>query len=115
MSKVKRGVTASKRRKKVLKAAKGFKWRRKSTFRAAKEALLKAGKYAYRDRRTKKRTFRALWILRLNNAVRLHNLKYSQLIKILSDKKIELDRKVLSELAVSEPKIFEKFIEELKK
>ena len=72
MSRVKRGVAASKRRKNVLKDAKGYMWHRKSAFRAAKEALLKAGKYAYRDRRVKKRTFRRLWILRLNAALRTH-------------------------------------------
>jgi len=82
MTRVKRGVTASKRRKKVLKMAKGFRWRRKSHYRAAKEAVLKAGKYAYRDRRTKKRANRRLWITRLNNALRELGLKYSQFIKL---------------------------------
>lgn len=115
MTRIKRGVTASKRRKKVLKSAKGFKWRRKSNYRAAKEALLKAGKYAYRDRRAKKRTMRRLWIIRLNNAVRLFGLKYSELIKIQKDKKNELDRKVLSQMAIENPKVFEKFLEEMKK
>jgi len=115
MTRIKRGVAASKRRKKVLKSAKGFKWRRKSNYRAAKEALLKAGKYAYRDRRAKKRTMRRLWIIRLNNAVRLWGLKYSELIKIQKDKKNELDRKVLSQMAVENPKVFEKFVEEIKK
>src|SRR4030043_1747433 len=99
MSRVKRGITASKRRKKVLKAAKGFMWRRKSTYRAAKEALLKAGKYAYRDRRVKKRTFRRLWILRLNAALRMHGEKNSRFIAKMTEKKIEVDRKVLSEMA----------------
>lgn len=94
---------------------KGFRWRRKSNFRAAKEALLKAGKYAYRDRRTKKRTMRRLWIVRLNNAVRLLGLKYSALINIQTKKKNELDRKVLSQMAVEDPKVFEKLIEGLKK
>ena len=115
MTRVKRGVAASKRRKNVLKMAKGFRWRRKSNFRAAKEALLKAGKYAYRDRRAKKRTMRSLWILRLNNAVRAFNLSYSKFIKIIKDKKIILDRKVLSQLAMENPKTFKKFIEEIKK
>jgi len=100
MSRIKRGTTASKRRKKVIKMAKGYKWRRKSNYRAAKEAVIKAGKYAYRDRKVKKRTFRRLWILRLNNAVRQYGVKYSQFIKLLKDKKIILDRKVLSQLAV---------------
>lgn len=115
MTRIKRGTTASKRRKNVLEMTKGYKWRRKSHFRAAKEAMLKAGKYAYRDRRTKKRVMRRLWITRLNNAVRLLGLKYSELIKIQKDKKIELDRKVLSDLAVTEPKIFEKIITDIKK
>jgi large subunit ribosomal protein L20 len=114
MPRVKRGVTASKRRKKVLKAAKGFMWRRKSTYRAAKEALLKAGKYAYRDRRVKKRTFRRLWIIRLNAALRLHGEKYSAFIKKMADKKIEIDRKVLSEMAAKHPDQFQKFVENVK-
>jgi len=115
MSRVKRGVTASKRRKNVLKAAKGFKWRRKSHYKAAKEALLKAGKYAYRDRRVKKRTQRRLWITRLNNAVRNLGLTYRELIHLQKTKNIELDRKVLSEMAINEPKVFEKVIENIKK
>jgi len=114
MPRVKRGVIASKRRKKVLKATKGYKWRRKSNYRAAKEALIKAGKYAYRDRRNKKRVMRRLWILRLNNALREHGLKYSTFIKTLKDQKIELDRKVLSQMAVENPDIFQKFVESVK-
>lgn len=115
MTRVKRGVTASKRRKNVLKLTKGFRWRRKSNFGAAKEAMLKAGKYAYRDRRTKKRTMRGLWIIRLNNAVRKFELSYSKFIKILKVKKIELDRKVLAEMAVENPEVFGKIMEEVKK
>ena len=114
MSRIKRGTTASKRRKKVIKAAKGFRWRRKSNYRAAKEAIIKAGTYAYRDRRAKKRVFRRLWILRLNNAVREHGLKYSSFIKLLKVKKVELDRKVMSQMAVENPKTFTKFIEKVK-
>jgi large subunit ribosomal protein L20 len=114
MSRVKRGKIASKRRKKVLKAAKGFMWRRKSTYRAAKEALLKAGKYAYRDRRNKKRTFRRLWILRLNAALRENGEKYSAFIKKLSDKKIAIDRKVLSQMAVEYSNEFKKLVESVK-
>ena len=114
MSRVKRGTTASKRRKKVLKQAKGFMWRRKSHYRAAKEALLKAGKYAYRDRRTKKRTFRSLWILRLNAALRERGEKYSAFIKKMADKKIAIDRKVLSQMAVKFPEQFKKFVESVK-
>lgn len=115
MPRVKRGVTASKRRRKIIKAAKGYKWRRKSNYRAAKEAVIKAGKYAYRDRKTKKRTMRRLWITRLNIAVREHGLKYSAFIKDLKDKKIGLDRKILSSLTVKEPKVFAKFMENFKK
>jgi large subunit ribosomal protein L20 len=115
MTRVKRGVAASKRRKKVLKMAKGFRWRRKSHYQAAKEALLKAGKYAYRDRRNKKRTNRSLWIIRINNAVRPLGITYKDLIKKMKDKKIEIDRKVLSQMAVSNPDIFKKLISELQK
>jgi large subunit ribosomal protein L20 len=115
MSRVKRGVTASKRRKKVIKAAKGYKWRRKSNYRAAKEAVIKAGKYAFRDRRTKKRVMRRLWITRLNNAVREYGTKYSAFIKVLKTKKIDLDRKVLSELAMENPDVFKRFMESVKK
>lgn len=115
MTRIKRGVMASKRRSKILKMAKGFRWKRKSHYRAAKEAILKAGKYAYRDRRTKKRTMRRLWIIRLNNAVRLLDLKYSQLIRIQKEKNIELDRKVLSQMAMENPNVFTKLIETIKK
>lgn len=114
MPRIKRGVTASKRRKKVIKSAKGYKWRRKSHFRAAKEAVIKAGKYAYRDRKTKKRVMRRLWITRLNIAVREHGLKYSELINVMKKKKIELDRKILSQIAVEDPKVFANFIKKIK-
>ncbi|MDY0302550.1 MAG: 50S ribosomal protein L20 [Candidatus Moranbacteria bacterium] len=115
MTRVKRGVAANKRRKNVLKLTKGFKWRRSTNFRAAKEAVLKAGKYAHRDRRAKKRVMRGLWIIRLNNAVRNFDLSYSKFIKILKDKKIELDRKVLSQMAMENPETFAKLMEEVKK
>lgn len=115
MSRVKRGVTASKRRKNVLKLTKGFKWRRKSHYRAAKEAVLKAGKYAYRDRRAKKRVMRRLWITRMNIALREHGLKYSEFIRLQKAKGNTLDRKVLAELAVEEPQVFEAVVEEMKK
>jgi large subunit ribosomal protein L20 len=114
MTRVKRGVAASKRRKNLLEDAKGFKWRRSTNYRAAKEAVIKAGSYAFRDRRAKKRVMRKLWITRLNIALRELGLKYSQFIKIMADKKIELDRKVLSQMAVTEPKIFAKLIESVK-
>ncbi len=111
MSRVKRGVIHSKRRRNLLKLAKGYKWRRKSNFRAAKEAVIKAGKYAYRDRRNKKRTFRRLWILRLNNGLKELGYCYSDFIKALHDQKIELDRKVLSQLAVEDNAVFAKVVE----
>lgn len=98
-----------------MQKVKGYKWRRKSHYRAAKEAVLKAGKYAYRDRRAKKGINRRLWITRLNNAVREHGITYSQLINLQKKKKNEMDRKVLSEMAVKEPKMFAKVIEQLKK
>jgi len=115
MGRVKRGVAASKRRKNVLQMAKGFRWRRSTNYVAAKEAIIKAGKYAYRDRRDKKRTFRRLWILRLNNAVRLLDLTYSKFIAMLKAKNIEIDRKVMSELAIENPEVFNKFVEMVKK
>ena len=114
MSRVKRGVMASKRRKNVLKLTKGFKWRRKSHYRAAKEAVLKAGKYAYRDRRAKKRTMRRLWITRLNIALREHGVRYSEFIKLQKKSGNTLDRKVLSQLAVEDPKTFAKIVESVK-
>lgn len=114
MTRVKRGVAASKRRKNVIEDAKGYRWRRKSHYAAAKQAVIKAGAYAYRDRRTKKRTARRLWIIRLNIALRELGLKYGLFIKSLSDKKIELDRKVLSQMAVENPEVFKKFTEEVK-
>ncbi len=114
MTRVKRGLSASKRRKNLLEDAKGFRWRRSTNFRAAKEAVIKAGSYAFRDRRAKKRVMRKLWITRLNIALREFGLKYSQFIKTMATKKIELDRKALSQLAMTEPKIFAKFIEKVK-
>lgn len=114
MTRIKRGVTASKRRKKVIKMAKGYRWRRKSNYRAAKEAVIKAGSYAYRDRRNKKRTARSLWILRLNNALKQYDMRYNQFIHAASQKKIELDRKVLSQLANENFEAFKKLTESIK-
>jgi len=114
MTRVKRGVAAKKRKKNLLADAKGYRWKRKSHYRTAKQAVIKAGQYAHRDRRAKKRTMRGLWITRLNIALREHGLKYSQFIKTLSDKKIEVDRKVLSQMAVENPKIFTKLLEAVK-
>ncbi|PIR73359.1 MAG: 50S ribosomal protein L20 [Candidatus Moranbacteria bacterium CG10_big_fil_rev_8_21_14_0_10_35_21] len=114
MTRVKRGVAASKRRKNVLKDAKGYRWKRKSLYRAAKQAVIKAGSYAYRDRKVKKRLSRSLWIIRLNIASRELGIKYSQLIKKLAEQKISIDRKVLSQLAVENPKVFQAIVEKLK-
>ena len=106
MARVKRGVTSHAKHKKVLKAAKGYYGRRKNTIRIAKQAVEKSMQYAYRDRKNKKRTFRALWIQRLNAAVREHGLTYSRFINGLSLAGIEVDRKVLADLAVHEPEAF---------
>lgn len=114
MTRVKRGVMTKKRHKNVLKAAKGYRWGRSKLFTKAKEAVMKAGKYAYRDRHNKKRTFRRLWITRLNNALRLYGVKYREFIALEKAKNIELDRKVLSELAMKQPESFKVFIEKVK-
>ncbi len=108
MSRVKRGVSARKRRKKVLKQAKGYQGARGSLYRSAKEAVDRALNYAYRDRRVKKRDFRSLWITRINAAVRLNGLTYSQFIKGLKQAAIDIDRKILAELAISDPEVFSK-------
>ncbi|MEK9180657.1 MAG: 50S ribosomal protein L20 [Patescibacteria group bacterium] len=110
MTRIKRGVAASKRRKNVLKLTKGFKWRRKSHFRAAKEALLHAGKHAFIGRRQKKRDFRGLWITRLSAAAQNHGLSYSKLISKLTKQGVKLNRKMLSEVAIRYPKIFEQIV-----
>ena len=106
MSRVKRGVTAHARHRKVLKAASGFYGRRKKSICTAKAAVDKAGQYAYRDRRNKKRNFRALWIQRINAAVRDHGLTYGRFIDGLAKAEIAVDRKVLSDLAITEPAAF---------
>ena len=106
MARVKRGVTAHARHKKVLKAAEGYYGRRKSTIRIAKQAVEKAGQYAYRDRRVKKRNFRALWIQRINAAVREYGLTYGRFIDGLNKAEIAVDRKVLSDLAITQPEAF---------
>jgi len=115
MARVKRGKTAHKRRKKVLKHTKGFRWERKSKYKAAKEALMHAWKYAYRDRRVKKREFRKLWQIQINAALGQHDLSYSLFIHGLKEKKIEIDRKILADLAKNQPHIFKKIVEETKK
>lgn len=114
MPRVKRGVVRTQKRKKVTKAAKGYTGRRKNVYRLAKEATTKAGAYAYRDRRNKKRVLRRLWQTQLNNAVRQYGVKYSELINLLKQKNIELDRKVLSQLAREYPKTFKAFIDSIK-
>ncbi len=114
MARVKRGVTAHAKHKKVFKAAKGFYGRRKNTIRIAKQAVEKSMQYATRDRRNKKRTFRALWIQRLNAAVRLHGLTYSRFIDGLGKAGIEVDRKVLSEMAIHEPAAFAAYVDAAK-
>ena len=106
MSRVKRGVTNHARHKKVLKAAEGYYGRRKSTIRIAKQAVEMAGQYAYRDRRVKKRNFRALWIQRINAAVRDYGLTYGRFIDGLSKAEVAVDRKVLSDLAITQPEAF---------
>ena len=111
MARVKRGVTAHAKHKKVLKAAKGFYGRRKNTIRIAKQAVEKSLQYAYRDRKNRKRNFRALWIQRINAAARLNGLTYGRFINGLGKAGIEIDRKVLSDLAVHEPQAFKALVE----
>ena len=114
MARVKRGVTSHAKHKKVLKAAKGYSGRRKNTIRIAKQAVEKANQYAFRDRKNKKRTIRALWIQRLNAAVRPFGLPYSRFIDGLAKAGIEIDRKVLSDLAIREPAAFQAIVEKAK-
>jgi large subunit ribosomal protein L20 len=111
MSRVKRGVAAHAKHKKVLARAKGFYGRRKNTIRTAKAAVDKAAQYAYRDRKNRKRSFRALWIQRINAAVREHGLTYGRFIDGLGKAGVVVDRKVLSELAISEPASFKVLVE----
>ncbi|GGA57518.1 50S ribosomal protein L20 [Nitratireductor aestuarii] len=106
MARVKRGVTAHAKHKKVLNAAKGFYGRRKNTIRIAKQAVEKSLQYAYRDRKARKRNFRALWIQRINAAAREHGLTYGRFIDGLNKAGIEIDRKVLSDMAIHEPQAF---------
>ena len=114
MPRVKRGVTARARHKKVLDEAKGYRGRRGNVFRIAKEAVMKAGQYAYRDRRNKKRVFRALWIARINAAVREHGMTYSVFMNSLKRAEIEVDRKVLADLAVMDKPAFAALVEKAK-
>ena len=114
MPRVKRGVTARARHKKVLALAKGFRGRRKNVYRIAKQAVMKAGQYAYRDRRAKKREFRRLWIARINAASRSLGLTYSRFMAGLKKARIEVDRKVLADLAVNDPAAFGSIVDKVK-
>ena len=114
MVRVKRGKIAHKRRKRLLKYAKGFRWGRKTKYRQAKEALYHAWEYAYRDRRTKKRDFRSLWQTQINAACRKSGISYSKFIFGMKKNKISLDRKILADLTRGHPEIFEKIIEKVK-
>ncbi len=114
MSRVKRGVVAHARHKKILDMAKGYRGRNKNVFRVAVEKVEKALQYAYRDRRAKKRNFRSLWIQRINAATRLHDMTYSRFISGLNKAGIELDRKVLADIALKEPANFAKLVEQAK-
>ena len=114
MSRMKRGMTAHARHKKILSMAKGYRGRNKNVFRVAVEKVEKGLQYAYRDRRAKKRSFRALWIQRINAATRLHDMTYSRFISGLIKAGIELDRKVLADIALKEPKAFAKLVDSAK-
>ena len=114
MPRVKRGVIARASHKKVLQQAKGFRGRRKNVFRIANEAVMRAGQYAYRDRRNKKRVFRALWIARINAAAREHGMSYSVFMNGLKKAAIAVDRKVLADIAVLDKAAFGKFVEKAK-
>jgi large subunit ribosomal protein L20 len=114
MPRVKRGVTARARHKKILALAKGYRGRRKNVYRVAKQAVMKAGQYAYRDRRTRKRVFRALWIARINAGARSHGVTYSRFIAGLKKAAIDLDRKVLADLAVNDPAAFGSIVAKVK-
>ena len=114
MARVKRGVQAKSRHKKVLKQAKGYRGSRSRTYKVAKQAVMRAGQYAYRDRRVKKRVFRSLWIVRINAAARENGLTYSKLIAGLKKASIDLDRKTLANIAVNDKEAFTKIAEEAK-
>lgn len=114
MARVKRGVVAHARHKKVLKRAKGYYGRRKNIFRVATQAVTKAGQYAYRDRKQRKREFRALWIVRINAAARTHGLSYARFINGLLRASIEIDRKVLADLAVNDKVVFAELVAQAK-
>ena len=114
MPRVKRGVTARARHKKVIDAAKGYRGRRKNVFRIAKQAVMRAGQYAYRDRRNKKRVLRALWIARINAAVRQYDVTYSVFMNGMKKSGVELDRKVLSDMAINDKPAFAALVARIK-
>jgi large subunit ribosomal protein L20 len=114
MPRVKRGVTAHARHKKIIALAKGFRGRRGNVFRIAKQAVMKAGQYAYRDRRNKKRVFRRLWIARINAASRLCGITYSQFTNALKKANVEIDRKVLSDMAIKDMPAFASLVEQVR-
>ena len=114
MVRVKRGTIAHKRRKHLLKYAKGFRWGRKSKYKAAKDALRHAWSYAYKDRKVKKRNFRQLWQIQIGAACRQLKISYSKFMAGLKKEKIELDRKILSQLAKNHPEIFKQIVEKMK-
>ena len=114
MARVKRGVVAKARHRKIIDKAKGYYGARRKVFRVAKQAVIKAGQYAYRDRRQRKRQFRALWIARINAASRMHGLSYSRLIDGLKKAEVEIDRKVLADIAVHDPDGFKVIAETAK-
>ena len=114
MPRVKRGVTARASHKRIIDAAKGYRGRRKNVFRVANEAVMKAGQYQYRDRRQRKRQFRALWIARINAASRQHGLTYSVFMNGLSRAEIGIDRKILSDIAIFDKDAFAKIVEQVK-
>lgn len=114
MTRVKRGTTVRKKHKKLLKATKGYKGLRRKSIKQAREALLKAQSYAYRDRKTKKRNLRRLWNIRINAACHQQKISYSKFINALKKANIELDRKILADLAACEPKVFEKIVKKVK-
>tara|TARA_Y100000389_G_scaffold204511_1_gene257551 strand:- start:6794 stop:7144 length:351 start_codon:yes stop_codon:yes gene_type:complete len=110
MARVKRGVIAGARHKKILKLAKGYQGARSRVYRVAKQAVIKAGQYAYRDRRQKKRQFRSLWITKINAAARLNNLSYSKFMNYLHKSELEIDRKILADIAANNPEKFSNIV-----
>lgn len=115
MARVKRGIQHAKRRRNLLRTVKGYKWGRKSKIKLARTAMYKAGKYAYRDRRTKKRNFRRLWNLKINAALREQGTTYSKFIGALKKAKVELDRKILADFAVNHPELFKAIVMQVTK